>query len=373
MNCLACNGQAESDSLKCVACGNLYHYQCLGMSKAQFISNQHISLKRSWRCPSCTNVTRRNNKDNTPVSKSFAAQPDLNDTTMSCDDASQFTDEPTHKEDVMQIPVAALSTSAIITNQASITYAQFADLLDEKLKHIKDNLTSEMKATIRSEINRVMETFTSEINHSIDFLAGEQKDLKAAIDAAQTQIKCIEAEKSTLQAGLRSLDRRLAAIERSSRSCNLELHSIPEKKSENLLLILKNLGDKLKVSIPDTFTARRISKFDKTNSRPRNILVTLPSERHRDDVITAFKKYNRLNASNPLNSSDLGVSGEPFRVYVVEHLSAECKELYAEARKFAKERHYKFVWVKYGRILIRKDENSVPIHIKDRESLSKLR
>ncbi|KAL0832318.1 hypothetical protein ABMA28_001754 [Loxostege sticticalis] len=353
MNCLACNGQAESDSLKCVACGNLYHYQCVGMSKAQFISNQHISLKRSWRCPSCTNVTRRNNKDNTPVRKSFAAQPDLNDTTMSCDDASQFTDEPTHKEDVMQIP--ALSTSAVITNQASITYAQFADLLDEKLKHIKDNLTSEMKATIRSEINRVMETFTSEINHT------------------QTQIKCIEAEKSTLQAGLRSLDRRLAAIERSSRSCNLELHSIPEKKSENLLLILKNLGDKLKVSIPDTFTARRISKFDKTNSRPRNILVTLPSERHRDDVITAFKKYNRLNASNPLNSSDLGVSGEPFRVYVVEHLSAECKELYAEARKFAKERHYKFVWVKYGRILMRKDENSVPIHIKDRESLPKLR
>lgn len=361
------------DSLKCMACGCLYHYQCLGMTKAQFKSNQHINLKRSWRCPSCANITRRKG-DNTPVGKSQVTPVQLNDTIMSCDESSFVdTDVLSRIEDGRDRSAVDSRTSASVSNQVTITYAQFGELLDQKLKHIKDSLTHELKAAVRSEINCAMEKYKAEINHSIEFLADDQRDLKVAIDAAHAQIKLIEVEKSNLQTSFQNLERRLSVIERTSRSKNLELHSVPEKRSENLLALLKNLGERLKVNIPDTSGARRISKFNNSNDRPRNILVSLPSERHRDIIIAAYKKYNKTNAGSPLNSSDLGVPGEPFRVYVVEHLAPECKELYAAARKAAKEQHYRFIWVKYGRIYVRKEENSAPIHIKDRESLSNLR
>lgn len=374
MNCIACNKQTNTDcSMRCVACGGSYHYQCLGMTKTQFVSNQHTSLKRSWRCPSCTNITRRRD-DNTPVRKSPAITALLNDTCMSCDESSlQGSDASYHNESVAQQQSATQpGTSASHADLATITYAQFGELLDQKLMSVKESLTHELKATIRSEINCAIKKYESEFNHSIEFLSGEQKDFKVAMDAAQTKIKSIEAEKADLQTSLQKLERRLSTIERTSRSHNLEIHSVPEKNSEDLYAILKNLGDHLKIDIPYASAARRISKFNKSNDRPRNILVTLPSERLRDSIIAAFKKYNRFNSGSPLNSSHLGVPGEPFRVFVVEHLSPECKELYAEARKFAKDNQYRFTWVKYGRIYIRKDEGSSPILVKSKDSLSNL-
>jgi hypothetical protein len=56
----------------------------------------------------------------------------------------------------------------------------------------------------------------------------------------------------------------------------------------------------------------------------------------------------------------------------VEHLSPECKMLHAETRKVAKAKGFKFVWTRYGKIYVRKDENSDAIHIKDTNSLKKI-
>ncbi|KAL0810238.1 hypothetical protein ABMA28_011019 [Loxostege sticticalis] len=292
---------------------------------------------------------------------------------MSCDESSQDVSYGTEVDnDNLLASKAALKSTALTPDQATITYSQFGDLLDQKLLQIRDSLASELKATIRSEINGALEKYKAEINQTIEFLAEEQKDLKKEINAAQTQIKLMEKEKSVLQSGLLSLERRLASLERSSRSHNLEIHSIPEKKSEDLMAMIKNLGERIKVTIPETCTIRRISKFNKSSDRPRNILVTFPSEHHRDSVIAAFRKYNKVNVGSPLNSANLGVPGEPHRVYIVEHLSPECKELYFEVRKAAKERNFKFVWIKYGRIYVRKDESAAPIHVRDIKVLSNL-
>lgn len=134
---------------------------------------------------------------------------------------------------------------------------------------------------------------------------------------------------------------------------------VPEKKNENLLPILKNLCAKISAPVTESevFAVRRVAKMNNESARPRNILVTLPSERHRDYVISAFQRYKKANRTNPLNSSDLGFPAENGQyIYVTEHLAPECKELHSAARKAAKERAYKFVWVKYGRVYMRKNE-----------------
>ncbi|KAL4720368.1 hypothetical protein ACJJTC_014025 [Scirpophaga incertulas] len=74
-----------------------------------------------------------------------------------------------------------------------------------------------------------------------------------------------------------------------------------------------------------------------------------------------------------LNTSLLGIAGEKSPVYISEHLSPANKNLHAAARKKAKSLNYQFVWVRGGRIFVRKSPESTHIHIKTQESLDLIR
>ncbi|CAG9790308.1 unnamed protein product [Diatraea saccharalis] len=83
--------------------------------------------------------------------------------------------------------------------------------------------------------------------------------------------------------------------------------------------------------------------------------------------------HNKAHSGRGLMSSDLGVnSGEPCKIYVTEHLSPEQKSLHAETRRVAKELKYKYVWVKFGQIYVRRNDSSSAVLIKNEDSLKKL-
>ncbi|KAL4711045.1 hypothetical protein ACJJTC_015221 [Scirpophaga incertulas] len=167
---------------------------------------------------------------------------------------------------------------------------------------------------------------------------------------------------------------RLSTLEKVSRGCNFEIQCVPEKKSENLLTIVRNLLTEIKISNEtDIKSAKRIAKMDKDSARPRGILVTLSSERDRDNVLSAYKRYNRDNKANQLSSTHIGIQGERCLMYVTEHLSPETKQLHAAARLAARNLSYKYVWVKYGRVYIRKSDDSPAIHVKNLDFLRNIK
>ncbi|CAG9138790.1 unnamed protein product [Plutella xylostella] len=166
---------------------------------------------------------------------------------------------------------------------------------------------------------------------------------------------------------------RLAILEKISRDSNVEIQEVPESKSENLLAILQSLCKVIDTPLVETDVRayRRVAKINPASNRPRNIVVTLASPRHRDTLISAVLRYNKLHANDKLNSTSIGIAGEARRIYVSEHLSADTKQLHAAARKTAKELNYKYVWVRFGRIYLRKDHSDA-ILVKNIETLAKL-
>ncbi|KAL4718051.1 hypothetical protein ACJJTC_018528 [Scirpophaga incertulas] len=64
--------------------------------------------------------------------------------------------------------------------------------------------------------------------------------------------------------------------------------------------------------------------------------------------------------------------GDKKPVYVSEHLTPESKSLHAASRLKAKQLNYKFVWVRDGKVFVRKTESSSFILIKDSLALDKL-
>lgn len=335
--------------MKCRLCVAKYHYQCLNIDKHTFI-NFTKEYASTWICASCSNVTRRtHSNDNTPM-------PCLDDSmNMSCD----------------------------LSEQNQVTMEKISTLLDEKLhaslsvfmSDFRKILREDVKQMVKIEMESAMKTIKEDFSATTDFICAEQSTLRADIDKNDDVIKSLETENNNLKSEIIKLNNRLAGIEKISRNCNIELQAVPERKNENVLLLFKKICDVIKVSVDDGHinACRRVAKQNAASNRPRNIVVTLSSPRIRDIVLSASSKYNKAHSAHGLTSRDLEIPGESCRIFVTEHLSPEQKALHAAARKAAKELSYKYVWVKYGQIYIRKDDSASAILIKNMDSLNKLR
>lgn len=370
MNCEACKNRLAIDELlRCVRCKTPYHFNCLNMSTAYYKSNLN-ELKTAWVCPVCINVTRRKGSNcNTPVRQQFDYSY-LDTSNMSCDDNI----EQSYKASVATHVANPPPPCSANTVSGNITIEQLSQLLDSKLDSKLHNMHLSITADIKKEIVAQIETLKSEFTATTDFLAEQQRDLKQDVLSMNDKIQELESQNRKLQAELSVIKQNVKVLDKSSRSCNLEIQSIPEKKTENLLHLLKKICEVIKTPLIDSDirSIRRVAKLNPSSDRPRNIIVTLPSERHRDAILSAARRYNKQNSSMPLNCSNIGYSGDKRSIYIVEHLSPECKEIHAAARKWAKENFYKYVWVKYGRVYVRESDTAPAILIKDLSVLNKL-
>lgn len=363
MQCHFCKNKIErGDRLTCINCKDCYHYRCQDLTSADFRDNAN-RIKSTWKCQACISKARRQRNDSTPIRGSSTTCDE------SVDNAKAVLPETSSSggDELSGTSIAGLDNT-------SISYKDFEKLLDQKLSKIEESLTRNIRNSIREEFNCAIEKLKQEFTQTTDFLAAEQADLRKDITITNDKIKHLEMENSKLSKELLVVGGRLKNLEKSSRSCNLEIQSVPEGKQENLLNVLRNLCRVVGADIADRdiCSVRRVAKMNPSTNRPRNVLVTLTSERQRNDIISAFRSYNKTHKPEYFNSMHLGITGEKNKIYVVEHLSPETKELYAVTRRTAREQSYKYVWVKYGRIYARKTDDCAPIHITDKNCLLKL-
>lgn len=367
MNCHGCfDKAARSDLLKCNSCAAYYCRPCLGVSAEEASKLTTMELA-SLGCPSCMNVTRRRVRDDTPVRAGSSFVQDLD---MSYDTI------------IASGPKAEHSQTLGVGETLSLD--MIGRLLDQKLApaspfmcNLRVFLREDIKKMIEVEVGSSMQKLKADFTDTTDFLAAEQNDLKNEIKAKDKQIMTLQNEHSRLQKELNDVRGLVGSIDKVSRSRNLEIHVVPESRNENVLQLFKTLCDIVNCPLNESevHACRRVAKFDKASNRPRTILVTLSSPRLRDNLMSAFFRFNKANPKDLLHSGHLGLAGERRRIFISEHLSPELKQLHAATRQTARERGYERVSVRYGRIYVRKDlkdESSNYIHIKSMECLNKL-
>lgn len=298
-----------------------------------------------WICPLCTDAHKVGENDNTPVkydpnvSVRPRKKPALN---------SPPGDKPVTRDEMEDI-----IQGFMVEVNKSIR------------KTIGDILSTELKS-IRGELNEVKESMDF-INDKFEAITQENSD-------SSMKIKRLEEENSSLQSTIQDLSTRINHLEQSARNNNIEIQCVPEKRDENLLNIVKNLGNTINFQITEDYLAHltRVAKLNKDSNRPRSIIVQFNSPRVRDQFLAASIKYNKYHPQDRLNSSHAGISGAKTPIFVCEHLSTANKTLHAAARQVAKDKGYKYVWVRGGRIYMRKTETSEFKIIKNTDSLNKL-
>ncbi|KAL4719597.1 hypothetical protein ACJJTC_013761 [Scirpophaga incertulas] len=303
LTCFVCRSKLEvAEGMKCKSCSKIYHHRCLKLSRSQFskLSKSYLS---NWICPDCKNVTRRHHSNvTTPVTANQVSDSyDDEEVDMSCDDV--MTSPCTSA--VIDIPHTSRQAMEHLGSQA-VTMDNISALLDEKLNHcmatFSQKLRQELNKDMRSFIGIEIQKLKSEFTVTTDFLAAEQKDLREEIQARREMIETLQTENSRLQKDVKSLEERLIAAEKLSRSKNIEIQAVPERKNEDLLRMFKKLCEAINLPLVDAevHACRRVAKMDPKSDRPRNILVSLASPIIRDKILSAAARFNKASKNDPL-------------------------------------------------------------------------
>lgn len=206
------------------------------------------------------------------------------------------------------------------------------------------------------------------------------KDISAKVNMLVTQMaemngkmtKMME-ENEELKQEVASLKNRLNLADQRSRINNVEISNYPEESNENIREVVKDIFKAIGSNLQDMEiqAAHRVPSFNKPG--PKNIVVQFTSRWTRATVLANSKKYRRTNKRN-LVAKDIKPEKANTPIYISEHLSPAYKQLLKKAKQFANDNHFKFVWVREGRILLKKDEGErQTFNISSEEDLAKLK
>lgn len=354
LNC--CNeANDDEDYMCCTKCKNGYHRACL-KSTGQFSADTESA--NEWMCPACTSRRPKGNSENTPVRNK---------------DTLLGSDQNVTKRSTKRVAVSSPET------EKSSQLDEIREMVSETVRAEMREMLTQMRTSLKSVLNSELKVIREEIadmKNSINFINSQYEDFLKEHRVNQTAVKDLKEHNTKLEATINTLNIRVNELEQRSRYNNLELQCVPERKNENLIKIVEQLGSVigLDITTEKIMNVTRVAKVNRQSTRPRSIIVQFNSPLTRDSVLAAVIKYNKNNPRNKLNTSHIGIgmSGEKQPIYVMEHLSPENKALHAAARLKAKEKGYKYVWVRNGRILMRKDDNSDYKVVKNIDFLSNL-
>lgn len=352
--CAGCRNQVKGlNFLECCRCADKYHHTCLNFNKQDF-SGFSKDFKATWVCPACRcKEPKPGDNSNTPI---------------------RCTSNPPQK---LVTSAALVSTPPQAPNLDFVTQRvrpSSCKCSCISAESIRDIIREELDRKFNTQLNDFKLKLTS-VEESLAFHFAQNDILRSENESHKASITKLQKDNEQLRTTNQDINRRLHLLEQLSRSNNVEIQCIPENKSENIYNTVQQLGKIIKcpVAESDFQYCSRIAKLNNDSPRPRSVLVKFNSRRLRDEFLASVVKHNRNNPTDKLNTSHLGIGGQKKSpVFVTEHLTPETKSLHAAARRVARQLNYRFVWVRDGKIFLRKSDTSGYIHIRSEDTLKSL-
>ncbi|KAL0840778.1 hypothetical protein ABMA28_015961 [Loxostege sticticalis] len=238
------------------------------------------------------------------------------------------------------------------------------ELMFNKLSTTKDNEISKISQTLTD-----IQNTNQNIEASIAFLVSQNEDLKKKVDSLEIQNKK-DKEYITI------LEDKLEEVQRSSRKSSVEIKNVPKnpnETNETLINYVCTLASKIDINMTssDIGDIYRL-KSNKPGKNNSSIVVETRATLLKQEFIKKSKLFNIKNKEK-LRAKHLGFkTNEETPIYVSEHLTIKGSRLFFLARDLAKTKNYKFCWTSFGRVYVRKSEDSRIIAITNEAQIQNL-
>jgi len=142
-------------------------------------------------------------------------------------------------------------------------------------------------------------------------------------------------------------------MEQYSRSNAVEIHGIPQQPHEDCVSLVQSVGKALDMPITKEMidACHRLGKKDNAQNRPPGIIVKFVRRLDKEEM-----RKRRIKANPSTRHMDLPVDCP---IYINESLSPARRKLFAMARVSKQEKNYKYLWVRRGKIFLRKEDGAV--------------
>lgn len=233
--------------------------------------------------------------------------------------------------------------------------------LEDIMRKVEEIFQSQK--TLETNINISSESVMAKINDNTTAV----KEQTEKVDRCLTKIEELIQENKTLKERINSLEFRLEEMEQYSRMNSVEIHGIPQEKNEDVVNIVKDVGKSLNMEISSSMidACHRMGRRTGPNSSPPGIIVKFVRRLDKDELL----QKRRVKSNLSTRHMNLRVD-QP--VYINEALTPARRKLLAAARQVKREKNIKFLWVRGGKIFLRKEEAAPVIHVSCQADLNKV-
>lgn len=199
------------------------------------------------------------------------------------------------------------------------------------------------------------------IEASVSTLIAQNEDFKKKIH--QLELQAQEDKNKIIL-----MEEKIEFLEMNNRKSSFVIKNVPYAPNETkeylidlVLCLASTIGITIsKSNLSDIYRVK--AKSGASLNSP--VVVETTSVLIKTEILRSCKSFNIKNKTK-LCAKHLGMrKNEDCPVYVAEHLTTKGSRLMFLARDLIKSTSYKFCWTSYGKIYVRKDENSPVILIK---------
>ncbi|KAF6215731.1 hypothetical protein GE061_000063 [Apolygus lucorum] len=312
--------------MKCGTCKGQYHLECVKFTREVYLF--HKENRKIWTCDGCFKVNRKS---------------------ISSGNSIDGSPTPSVKDDGDADIIIALIIS--FRQEVRANNRSLSSKLEENAKEIKD---------LKEHLN----TYSENI-----------KENTAAISAIRVDLTSIEVKHDELQVQntelkgyIKRLEDRLLDSEQNALIKTVEISGIPISPGFSVTECVLSVGDAIKFDMNESMIDNCFRRRLLTGStQPGVISLTFNRQQEKDKFVSLARKKRDLSIR------DIGIiEGEHNRIYVNESLTFVKRQILKQAKIFKRNHNFKFVWVRNGRILMKKDEESIPVDIKKIEDFDEL-
>lgn len=232
--------------------------------------------------------------------------------------------------------------------------------IEDVMKMLED-MRQEQRQSVQ-DFNRSFEEHNKRIEESTAAFTVQASRMEEFFK--KMDVVCAENER--LKRKIDTLEERLEEMEQYSRSNTVEIHGVPSEPNENVIEVVKKVGVALDLNVTESMidACHRLGRRDEAKGPP-GIIVRFVRRIDKEELLRKRRVKRNLSTRHMGLTSDVPV-------YINESLSPARRRLYAMARQAKRQQGYKYLWLRGGKILMRKEESTKVVQITTQSDLERL-
>lgn len=333
-DCIVCSKQlSDVTALKCTKCSGRYHVgKCSGVKNAAYKAMSADTVHK-WQCETCKLHEKRQNGGRTPNPNPSALDQGMDG-----------------------------SAVASLVKQMSEVSEKLSNVLT-RIEKIERSIEAEAgkREEMMKKVDETGKTVIG-IETSLAFLSSKYDDLIAKAENQGKVIEDLQTKTTALETAIHVRDTEILELrtaienaEQYSRRKNVEIHGVKQAENEDLMKILADLAGKLELPQPTKQNIEAVHRLGAKQGKATPIIVRF---QHRNDRELWAGKRAVLRSEG---------------IFINENLTKHLKHLLWNTKNVAREKGYKFVWVRNGKVFARQREGTAVMRIENEDDLAKLR